>query len=150
MTLSWVVSDVVKCLSNALEYRCKEHTFGSLSVKGGERVFMDIACTNLSVSRAELLHHVRCSTIRQDSRGLQSWHHSQAHRPSPLSDPIIWQYPSGTKPIGQTRSRIPALPSTAMCIWTKSSSAARGRRHRWCCMMSLHKARDSWKPGWGC
>ena len=46
-------------------------------------------------------------------------------------------------------SKMPAFPSTVMCIWTKSSSAARGLRRWWCCMMSLHKARDDWKLGWG-
>ena len=30
----------------------KEHTVGSLGVKEGERVFVDIACANLNVSTA--------------------------------------------------------------------------------------------------
>ena len=38
-------------------------------------------------------------------------------------------------------SRIQAFPNTAICIWTKSNSLARGRRRWWCCMMSLIRQR---------
>ena len=81
------------------------------------------------------------------SKRIRDWYRSQTQSPSPPSDSIIWQRPSGAEPIGQTRPLRGYQPSPVPPLCASKWKAVPHLCHCWRCMMSLHK--DSRKLRWG-